>query len=92
MLLRTWSQSARNGGGSTIGPAHVVGATVFDGSVRDPSDVDITVESGRITRLGASSAYGERLDAEGLTMTPGLIDAHVRLGLSSPIQPHARFR
>ena len=30
MLLRTWSQSARNGGGSTIGPAHVAGATVID--------------------------------------------------------------
>ncbi|MEV8425659.1 amidohydrolase family protein [Streptomyces niveus] len=75
-------------GGSTIEPAHVVGATVIDGSVRDPSDVDITIENGSITRLGTSSAYGERLDAEGLTMTPGLIDAHAHLGQSSPNQPH----
>ncbi|MEV8410748.1 amidohydrolase family protein [Streptomyces niveus] len=75
-------------GGSTIEPAHVVGATVIDGSVRDPGDVDITIENGRITQLGTSSAHGERLDAEGLTMTPGLIDAHVRLGQSSPNQPH----
>ncbi|MEV8367325.1 amidohydrolase family protein [Streptomyces niveus] len=88
MLLRTWSQSARNAGGSTIEPAHVVGATVIDGSVRDRSDVDITIENGRITQLGTSSVHGERLDAEGLTMTPGLIDAHVRLGQSSPNQPH----
>ncbi|WP_405850772.1 amidohydrolase family protein [Streptomyces niveus] len=92
VLLRTWSQSARNGGGSTIGPAHVAGATVIDGSGRDPGDVDVTVENGRITRLGASSTHGERLDAEGLTMTPGLIDAHVRLGLASPIQSHFSFR
>ncbi|MFJ2349372.1 MULTISPECIES: metal-dependent hydrolase family protein [Streptomyces] len=92
MLLHTWSQSARNDGGSTMGPAHVVGATVIDGSGRDPSNLDITIEDGRITHLGASSAHGERLDAEGLTMTPGLIDAHVHLGLSSPIQPHFSFR
>ncbi|WP_241672330.1 amidohydrolase family protein [Streptomyces sp. IB2014 016-6] len=75
-----------------MGPAQVVGATVIDGSGRDPSNVVITVENGRITQLGASSAHGERLDAEGLTMTPGLIDAHVHLGLSSPIQPHFSFR
>lgn len=79
-------------GGSTIGPAHVVGATAIDGSGRDPGDVDVTIENGRITRLGSSSAYGERLDTEGLTMTPGLIDAHVHLGQSSPIQPHFSFQ
>ncbi|MEU5274693.1 amidohydrolase family protein, partial [Streptomyces hygroscopicus] len=92
MVLRTWSQSAHNGGGSIMGPAHIVGAAVIDGSGRDPSNLDITIENGRITRLGASSAHGERLDAEGLTMTPGLIDAHVHLGLSSPIQPHFSFQ
>ncbi|MFE7811209.1 amidohydrolase family protein [Streptomyces sp. NPDC057433] len=70
----------------------MVGAAVIDGSGRDPSNLDITIENGRITPLGASSAHGERLDAEGLTMTPGLIDAHVHLGLSSPIQPHFSFR
>ncbi|MFC8593004.1 hypothetical protein [Streptomyces atroolivaceus] len=68
-----------------MGPAHVVGAAVIDGSGRDPSNLDITIENGRITQLGASSAPGERLDAEGLWMTPGLIDAHVHLGL----QPRA---
>ncbi|HEY2063409.1 MAG TPA: amidohydrolase family protein, partial [Amycolatopsis sp.] len=31
-------------------------------------------------------------DAGGLTMTPGLIDAHVHLGLSSPIQPQFSFQ
>lgn len=69
-------------------PAHVVGATVIHASERDPSKLGLMIENGRITRLGVSSAHGERLDVEGLTMTPGLIDAHVHLGLSSPIQPH----
>ncbi|MEV0264834.1 amidohydrolase family protein [Streptomyces sp. NPDC050617] len=75
-----------------MGPAHIVGATVIDGSGRDPGDADVTIENGRITRLGAAGGHGERLDAEGLTMTPGLIDAHVHLGLSSPIQPHFSFQ
>ncbi|MFB8444474.1 amidohydrolase family protein [Streptomyces niveus] len=79
-------------GGSTIEPAHAVGATVIGGSGRDPGDVDVTVENGRITRPGTSSAHGEHLDAEGSTTTPGLIDAHVHLCLSRPIQPHLSFQ
>ena len=76
-----------------MGRFQVVGATVVDGSGRDPGDVAaVTVEDGRITELGASSAHGERLDAGGLTMTPGLIDAHVHLGLSSLIQPQFSFQ
>jgi imidazolonepropionase-like amidohydrolase len=85
-------KKVRNGGGSTMGSAHVVGATVIDGSGRDPRNLDVTIENGRITGLGASSVHGERIDAAGLTMTPGLIDAHVHLGLSSPVQPHFSFQ
>ncbi|WP_037368369.1 metal-dependent hydrolase family protein [Amycolatopsis orientalis] len=70
----------------------VVGATVADGSGRDPANVSVTVEDGRIAGLGPGSASGERLDADGLTMTPGLIDAHVHLGLASPIEPQFSFR
>lgn len=73
-------------------PFQIAGAAVADGSGRDPVDVTVTIEDGRITQLGTSSAHGERLDAGGLTMTPGLIDAHVHLGLSSPIQPQFSFR
>ncbi|MFD4641612.1 amidohydrolase family protein [Lentzea sp. NPDC058436] len=75
-----------------MGRFQVVGATVVDGSGRDPADTVVTVEDGRITDLGASTEQGERLDADGLTMTPGLIDAHVHLGLSSPIQPQFSFQ
>ncbi|MFF5070206.1 amidohydrolase family protein [Micromonospora olivasterospora] len=58
-----------------MGSFQVVGAAVVDGSGRDPVNVDVSIEDGHIARLGASSAHGEHLDAEGLTMTPGLIDA-----------------
>lgn len=75
-----------------MGRVRIAGATVVDGSGRDPVDVDVTIEDGRITELGGSSAHDERLDAGGLTMTPGLIDAHVHLGLSSPIQPQFSFQ
>ncbi|MEV0352247.1 amidohydrolase family protein [Nonomuraea sp. NPDC050680] len=76
-----------------MGRLQVVGAAVADGTGRDPIDVGVTVEDGRITQLGASGGEpGERLDAGGLTMTPGLIDAHVHLGLSSPIQPQFSFQ
>lgn len=75
-----------------MGAFQVVGATVVDGSGREPADVNVAVEDGRIAGLDASVAHGERLDAGGLTMTPGLIDAHVHLGLASPIQPRFSFR
>ncbi|WP_189155646.1 metal-dependent hydrolase family protein [Lentzea pudingi] len=71
---------------------HIVGATVVDGSGREPGGGTVTVDDDRIVALGARGTSDERLDAAGLTMTPGLIDAHVHLGLSSPIQPQFSFQ
>jgi N-acyl-D-aspartate/D-glutamate deacylase len=39
-----------------VGPFQIAGAAVVDGSGRDPVDVTVTVEDGRIAQLGASSA------------------------------------
>ncbi|RJQ90712.1 metal-dependent hydrolase family protein [Amycolatopsis panacis] len=75
-----------------MGCVRIVGATVVDGSGRDPADLEVTIEDGLITQVGPDGGSGERLDAGGLTMTPGLIDAHVHLGLSSPIQPQFSFQ
>ncbi|WP_370936789.1 amidohydrolase family protein [Amycolatopsis sp. cg13] len=72
-----------------MGRFQIVGATVIDGSGRDPADGTVAVEDGLLAEPGGS---GERLDATGLTMTPGLIDAHVHLGLASPIQPQFTFQ
>lgn len=65
----------------------LTGATVVDGSGRDPVvNQSVVVEAGRIVSLGGSPPPGEEvLDCAGLSLTPGLIDAHVHLGLSSDI-------
>jgi imidazolonepropionase-like amidohydrolase len=63
----------------------ITGATIVDGTGRDPVDTDLHVEDGRITAVGTAPAAGERLDLTGFTITPGLIDAHTHLGISSDI-------
>ena len=69
------------------------GATLVDGSGRDPMDAcGVLVEDGRIVRVGGSPPAGVHVvDCAGLTLTPGLIDAHVHLGISSPIEPSLRY-
>ncbi|ANY09387.1 metal-dependent hydrolase family protein [Pseudonocardia sp. HH130630-07] len=67
----------------------LTGATVVDGTGRDPRPgTAVHVEDGRIVAVGGRPPQGaEVLDCSGgLTIVPGLIDAHVHLGLSSPIE------
>ncbi|WP_033296316.1 metal-dependent hydrolase family protein [Amycolatopsis jejuensis] len=70
----------------------LTGATVVDGTGREPVDsLSIRVEDGRIADLGAVPPAGaEVVDCSGLTIVPGLIDAHVHLGLSSSIDASYR--
>ncbi|HVV76685.1 MAG TPA: amidohydrolase family protein [Mycobacteriales bacterium] len=64
----------------------LVGARVVDGTGRDPVEgLDIRVEDGRIAELGHAPAGADVVDLTGCTLTPGLIDAHVHLGLASPL-------
>ncbi|MFD9894902.1 amidohydrolase family protein [Amycolatopsis sp. NPDC059027] len=69
------------------------GAVVVDGTGRDPlPGTGVLVENGRITRVGGDRpARSGVLDCTGLTLTPGLIDAHVHLGLSSPVDASLRY-
>lgn len=65
----------------------LIGATVVDGTGSDPqTGRAVLVESGRIADIGDASPAGpDVVDCGGLTLFPGLIDAHVHFGLSSPI-------
>lgn len=65
-----------------------VGATVIDGTGRDPvADQVVVVDGETIVQVGAAPPTGaEIVDLHGLTLTPGLIDAHVHLGLSSDLE------
>jgi len=69
----------------------IVGATIVDGTGRDPlHGKAIHVLEGRIAAIGEAPAGAATVDATGLTVTPGLIDAHVHLGLSSDINASLR--
>lgn len=69
-------------------PFWLAGARIIDGLGGDPLPrAAVQVENGRIARITADPPPGSRVtDCTGLTLTPGLIDAHVHLGLSSDIQ------
>jgi imidazolonepropionase-like amidohydrolase len=67
------------------------GGRVVDGSGSEPATVDLYVEDGLIAAIGRAPAGAATVDLDGRLLTPGLIDAHVHLGLSSPIRAHFGF-
>jgi imidazolonepropionase-like amidohydrolase len=70
----------------------LAGGVVADGSGRDPERVDVRVSDGVITEIGQVPQGGSTVDLDGMLLTPGLIDAHVHLGLSSPIRAQFGFQ
>lgn len=71
----------------------IVGASVFDG-VDARGTVTIIVENGLVTGLGADMAVPEGLsviDGAGLTVLPGLIDAHVHTFEPAALNDAVRF-
>src|SRR5438093_9610192 len=62
----------------------VRGGTVIDGTGADPFDGDIVVTANLITSVGRGpnpASDDAVIEADGLTVLPGLIDAHTHLGL-----------
>jgi imidazolonepropionase-like amidohydrolase len=68
------------------------GGRVADGTGTDPVAVDVCVTEGVITALGQAPAGATSVDLDGMLLTPGLIDAHVHLGISSPIRAQFGFQ
>ena len=56
---------------------------VLDAIHREPQYVDIRVENGKITEIGPNliADGGDVIDAAGLTVMPGFVEAHGHIGL-----------
>jgi imidazolonepropionase-like amidohydrolase len=68
------------------------GATIVTATGSDPEPAGLLVEDGRIAQVGGSApGDAEVIDCAGLTLTPGLIDAHVHMGLASELEPSVGF-
>ncbi len=64
----------------------VIGATVIDGTGAEPSKQTVVIRGDRIEAVGPNvepPAGGRRIDAEGMTLIPGLFDLHTHLPYSS---------
>ncbi|WP_190823389.1 metal-dependent hydrolase family protein [Saccharopolyspora pogona] len=72
----------------------LAGATVVDGTGNGPVEgLAVDVKDGRIVEQPAEPASrSDVVDCGGLTIVPGLIDAHVHLGLSSHIDDALAYR
>lgn len=60
------------------------GGKIFDAVHREPYEADILVRDGKIAEIGANlavSADAEVVDAKGLNVYPGLVEAHGHIGL-----------
>ena len=60
------------------------GGKIFDAVHREPYSADIWVKDGKIAQIGgdfAASAGAEVVDASGLNVYPGMVEAHGHIGL-----------
>src|SRR5437868_4987791 len=65
------------------------GATLIDGTGADPRRADLAIRAGRIEAVSSRGGPdGDSLDLDGLTVLPGLIDAHSHFGLVEMIPAH----
>ncbi|MSQ37236.1 MAG: hypothetical protein EXR61_02840 [Chloroflexi bacterium] len=67
------------------GPLLIRGGSLFDGTGAPPRPADLIVDGDRIGEIGPRGGFDGRaisnvLDASGMTVLPGLIDAHVHVG------------
>ncbi|MHB8669241.1 MAG: metal-dependent hydrolase family protein [Acidimicrobiales bacterium] len=67
------------------------GATLIDGTGADPVRAGVDLDGERVAAVGGENTDrdGEALDLDGLTLLPGLIDAHTHLGAAYDLAHHA---
>lgn len=70
------------------------GGMVIDGTGRSGEPADVAIEGGRIAAIGPALAgeAGRIIDAEGLAVTPGLIDIKTHSDFVLPINPKAESK
>ncbi len=69
--------------------AIITGGQVLDGTGTPAVQTDVGIAGGRIQALGnlAKEQAGRRIDAQGLTVAPGFIDAHSHDDFNLPVNP-----
>ena len=66
------------------------GATLYDGSGAAPRRADLAIKGGRISAIGADLGdAAETLDADGLALSPGIIDIHTHFDAQLTWDPWA---
>ena len=64
---------------------------VHDAVHREPYVADILIENGKIVKIGENLTAGEVIDASGLEVYPGFVDAHTHIGLDGYGEPGADY-
>jgi imidazolonepropionase-like amidohydrolase len=67
---------------------HITNVTIFDGVNEETTKGSVLIENNLIKEVGADIKAPEGatvIDGKGLTLIPGLIDAHVHLSITEPI-------
>jgi imidazolonepropionase-like amidohydrolase len=68
------------------------GGLVFDGTGSPPARADLVLEGDQVVDVGPGLDGDLHVDVTGCTLTPGLIDAHVHLGLSGSLDIRRRVQ
>lgn len=69
------------------------GATVYDGSGGPAATADVAVDGDRVAEIGSISAGAARdVEASGLALAPGFIDAHTHDDFAAMLHPDMAFK